>query len=165
MPWLIPSTRATNYKVLAADWNAIANDLAFIAEVGYAEFTSPVTVTATTVGTAVQLVTMPAVTYEAAPILIEYYLPRVTPGVAQLNLDLRDGTTVLGQLGSAPANGSPGPIYGVRRLTPTAASHTYNLTAWNNAAATATISVGTGGTAGDQTAILPGFIRVTHVPT
>lgn len=159
-------TRATAYDVLAADWNAVIGNLNFLAEIGYVEFTTAVSVTATTVGGANQVVSLGAITYLNAPVLIEFFSPRVSPGAAGLNLDLRDGTTVLGTLTAWPASANPGGSTIVRRrLTPTAGSHTYNVSAWNGSAATATINGGTGGSAGDSTTYFAGYLRATYIPT
>lgn len=165
MPWTNPSTRATGYDVTAANWNEIVNDLKFLAEVAYVEFTSDVAVTATTVGTANQIVSAGAITLENVPHLIEFYCPQATQGAAQNFLILRDSTTVLGTVSRFASGVTAAPVYAVRRLTPSAASHTYNFAAWNSAAATWTYQAGSGGSAGDASADMPGFIRITRVPT
>lgn len=165
MPWSIPSTRSTGYLVTATNWNEIANDLAFMAEVAYVEFTSDVSITATTVGTANQVVSAGAVTYEAVPHLIEFHAPRYTAPAQQTWHILRDGTTVLGTLGNTQASDAEPGITFMRRLTPTAASHTYNVASYLGGVGTGTYKAGTGGTAGDGTTYLPGWIRVTRIPT
>lgn len=165
MPWSIPSTRSSGYTVTATNWNEIANDLAFMAEVAYVEFTSDVSITATTVGTANQIVSAGAITYEAVPHLIEFFSPRWTAPAQVGNLILRDGTTVLGTLSQFVASQNHPDPYVARRLTPTAASHTYNVAAWLGGAGTGTMRAGTGGATGDATTFMPGFIRVTRIPT
>lgn len=165
MPFPALATRATTYDVTATDWNNLVNFLNSLREVNYTEFTSDVTITATTVGTAGQIVTAGAITYEAVPHLIEFYCPQATQGAAQNFLVLRDGTTVLGTLTRFASGVSAAPIYAVRRLTPSAASHTYNVASWNASASTWTYQAGTGGTAGDASTDLPGFIRISRVPT
>lgn len=164
MPWHNVATRTTNYKVTSSNWNELADNFDFLAEVGYAEFTATASVTATSVGTATQIVTLGAIVLEAVPHRVEFFCPRLTAGVAQMFINLRDGATVLGTLGEMPASGAC-PIYLCRDYTPTAASHTLNVSAWNNSAATSSFLAGTGGTAGDATARLPGFIRLTRIPT
>jgi len=159
------STRATTYDVLASDWNALIDNSNFLAEVNYTEFTTDVSVTATTVGTANQIVSAGAITYQNAPHLIEFYCPQATQAAVQNFLLLRDGTTVLGTISRFAASASAAPVYVQRRLTPSAGSHTYNIASWNAAAGTWTYQAGTGGTAGDSTTDLPGFIRVTRIPT
>jgi len=163
--WSVPSTRSSGYTVTATNWNEIVNDLAFLAEVGYTEFTGDVTVNATTVGGANQIVSSGAITYQNAPHLIEFYCPQATSAAVTSFLILRDGTTVLGTLARFAVSGTQGAVYAARRLTPTAASHTYNFAGWNGAAGSWTYQAGTGGAAGDATTDLPGFIRVTRIPT
>jgi hypothetical protein len=165
MPYNNPITnRATGYKVTATDWNGFGDNFEYLAEVAYAEFTADVAVTATAVGSANQIVSAGAIVYEAAPILIEFYCPQATQAAVQNFLLLRDGATVLGTISRFAASATAAPVYVQRRLTPTAASHTYNFAAWNAAAGTWTYQAGTGGTAGDATTDLPGFIRITRVP-
>lgn len=166
MPYHDPITnRATGYKITATDWNNIGDNFEYLAELGYVEFTSNVSVTVTTVGSATQIVGLSAVTYENAPVLIEFFCVRANAGANSCNLILRDSTTVLGTVTQLPASSSNAPIYACRRLTPTAGSHTYNVAAWNSGAATATFLAGTGGTAGDNSTYLPGWIRATPIAT
>ena len=165
MPWSDPATRSSGYTVTATNWNEFANNFNFLAEVAYAEFTSDVSVTATTVGTANQIVSSGAITYEAVPHIIEFYCSRATNAAVVNHLILRDGTTVLGTLLSNAASANIAGIYARRRLTPTAASHTYNVASWNAAAGTWTYQAGTGGATGDTTTFFPGFIRIHRVPT
>lgn len=165
MPFPALATHATSYDVLASDWNNIINYLNTLREVAYVEFTGDVTVTATTVAGANQIVSAGAITLEAVPHMIEFYCPQATQTGVQNFLILRDGTTVLGTLSRFAAGVSAAPVYACRRLTPTAASHTYNFASWNAAAGTWTYQAGTGGAAGDTTTDLPGFIRITRLPT
>lgn len=165
MPWVDPATRATGYKVTASNWNDYANNFNYLAEIGYAEITSGASSSATTVGTAVQVVTLGAITYEAVPTLIEFYTPRLTPAANTTYLILRDGTTVIGVMGDAAAAANPFPVYAAHRFTPTAASHSYNIAMWLGGAGTATVNAGSGGTAGDATARFPAWMRATRLPT
>jgi len=165
MPWSIPSTRSTGYLVTATNWNEVANDLGFLAEVAYVEFTGDVSITATTVGTANQVVSAGAVTYEAAKHKIEFWCARYTAPAQQTWIVLRDGTTVLGTWANVQASDAEPGFTLERYLTPTAASHTYNVAAYLGGAGTGTFKAGTGGAAGDGTTYLPGFIRVSRVPT
>ena len=165
MPWTHISTHATGYLYTATDLNNAWNNLTFLEEVAYVEFTSDVSVTATTVGTANQIVSAGAITYEAVPHLIEFHVARYTAPAQATNFILRDGTTGLGTLTQIAASDNEGSLYRARRLTPTAASHTYNVAAWLGGAGTGTVKAGTGGTAGDGSTYLPGWIRVTRIPT
>ena len=88
MPWVNPPTRSTGYLWTASNQNDIINDLLYLAQVNYTEFTADVSVTATTVGTANQIVSAGAITYEAVPHMIEFYSPRWTaPAVALARRD------------------------------------------------------------------------------
>lgn len=166
MAWTTATTRATGFGVTAAVWNAeLVDNMNFLKRVAYVEFTADVSVTATSVGTANQIVSAGAITYEASPHLIEFYCPRATNAAVVNHLILRDGTTVLGTLLSNAASANVAGVYARRDLTPTAASHTYNIASWNAAAGTWTYQALTGGATGDASTFLPGFIRVTRVPT
>lgn len=133
-------------------------------EIDYVEFTSPVNITATTEATSNTVVTGSAVTYDGVTIvLIEYYCPRsrVPAGNNDLNYSLWDGSTDLGLLGllEGPdaANELRVPSRLARRLTPSAASHTYSIRAYVNTG-TGHADAGAGGIA----TIMPGFIRITR---
>lgn len=159
MPWTTPVTRATNYGVLAANWNELVGDLAFMVEVGRATFTVDVSVTGTAF---VDVVSLGAITYEAVPHLFDFQCNRLTAGGSgTCALALRDSTTDLGrffQAGTGETVRGPSP-YTV--LTPTAASHTYKVSAINSVSQTSTVSAGAGG-AGN---FLPGLLRVFRIPT
>jgi hypothetical protein len=165
MPWTTLSTHATGYLYTAANLNDAWNDINFLAEVNYTAFTADVSITATTVGTANQIVSSGAITYESVPHMIEVYLPRYTAPAQATNIIIRDGTTVLGTLTQIVSSSSQAALSLPYRVTPTAASHTYNAAAWLGGAGTGTIKAGSGGVAGDGTTYVPGFIRITRVPT
>jgi hypothetical protein len=165
MAWVNPPTRSTGYKVTASNWNDVVNDLSFLAEIGYVEYTADVASAATTVGTAVQVVSLGAITYTADPCLIEFYSPRFTTGAGGANVILRDSTTVIGTLATYNPASFAAPLFVQRRFTPTAASHTYNVAIWNSAAATCTAGAGNSGAAGSIASEFPGFIRATYLPT
>lgn len=155
----------TGEVVTAAYLNTLGNDLRFLAQVAYVEYTSDVSVTATTVGTANQIVSAGAHTYEAVPHVIEFYCPRLNQAAVANNLILRDSTTVIGTLGQMAASQNEPSLFIRHYLTPSAASHTYNVAAWNGAPGTWTYKAGTGGTAGDATTFLAGYIAVYRIPT
>lgn len=166
MPWNSGlSTRSAGFSMTAAEWNKLIQNLNYQAEVNYTAYTADVAITVTTVATATQIVTSGPITYEAVPHLIEFYCPRVDAAAVVLNLILRDGTTVLGTFSNIAASAVVTPYYGCVRVTPTAASHTYNVAAWNAAAGTANFRAGTGGATGDSSTRFAGFIRITRVPT
>ena len=158
---------STSELVTAAYLNGLGNSLRFLKEVEYEQFTADVTVTATTEGTANSVVSASTLTYEAVPHMITFFCPGARPdnGAAGrvLHVILYDSTTALGELAGpttpAAANDNH-PIHAQFRITPTAASHTYNVKAWTSAG-TALIQAGAGGT-GTK---VPGFIRVERIPT
>jgi hypothetical protein len=161
MPWSNPIDPTTGQLVTPANYlTPVYESLNFLEEVHYKEFVSPVSITATTEATAQTIVEADAITYEAVPHIIVFESPSVVAGVASLFLLLQDGATVLGRLASWAAS-TRSPVHRERRLIPTAASHTYKITAHNASAATSTIDSGVGG-AGVN---LPGFIRIYRVPT
>jgi hypothetical protein len=160
MAWSNPSTRSSGYKVTAANWNEVINDLLFLPEIGYVEYSTNVASTATTAATAVQVVALGAITYTADPILVEFYSPRLTPGGGQGVVELCDGATALGSLGTFAAAAVAAPVFCQREFTPTAAAHTYNIRIWTLAAGTITAGAGAGGAG----VLAPGFIRARYVP-
>jgi hypothetical protein len=166
MPWNFVDTLITGHLVTAAEFDEVAENLQFLEEVAYVEFTSDVSVTATTVATANQIVTTGPITLEAVPHLLEFYSPRVTVGTAQAFIIVRDGTTRKGTLANMTGGAdATNPFYAPYRFTPTAASHTYNVAGWVASASTTTVTAGSGGSAGDASTRMPGFIRLTRVPT
>ena len=131
-------------------------------ELAYVEFTSNVSVTATTEATANSIVSAGALTYVANPIFIEFecYAWAHDTAVGDLDLVLYDGSTSQGLLWEhkfATSGGAIGGLRTARRLTPTAASHTYSIRGFTNTG-TATVSAGVGGVG----AAMPGFIRITQ---
>ena len=82
---------------------SLGNSLRFQKEIAYPEFNADVSTTATTVGTAIQIVSAGAFTYEASPILIEFCCGTVNPGANDCYVILRDSTTVLGTLARVTA--------------------------------------------------------------
>ena len=156
---------STSELVTAAYLNKLGNSLRFLKEVAYTSWSSNVSVTATTEGTANSLASTGAITYENVPHLIEVFSPKCTPPASgvQMFVTLYDSTTVIGRFVTAEVNatGAIGlPFYVGHRLVPSAASHTYNVKA-HVISGTGTMAGGAGGSA----AFLPGFIRITRVPT
>ena len=130
-------------------------------EVAYVEFTADVTVTSAVAATPTDIVSSGAIVYVANPILIEFYSPYVNPSAnTELYLSLWDATTGLMILAAASSDDQArggGAIHAVRRLTPTAASHTYKIRGWNSSGSTGLVRAGAGGT---EAAWAPGFIRI-----
>lgn len=137
-------------------------------ELSYVEFTSAVSVTATTEATANTVVTAAALTFDGAtPALVEFFSPDVAPDNAaagrRIIFALYDGSSSIGFLGTGPYSqvvGNPAdvPVRVARRLTPAAATKTYSVRAFVSAG-TATVSAGAGGAG----VALPGYIRITKV--
>ena len=164
MAWTSATTRSTGYLVTAAVWNSEhVGNMDHLEEVGYAQFTADVTVTATTEGTANSVVTLGSISYEAVPHLVEFESPAcITPSGARLTIVLFDSTTALGELQTvtpAAAQQIRTKARGAYRFTPTAAAHTYNVKAFV-ASGTGTVVAGAGGAA----TALPDFIRITRIP-
>jgi hypothetical protein len=154
---------STSELVTAAYLNGLGNSLRFLKEVAYVEFTTNVSITATSAATANQVVSSGAITYENVPHLIQFHSAALQPdtGAAsrRITLVLCDSTTVISEPSyvQTPATGtflSPG-VCSIR-LTPTADSHTYNIRAFVNAGNGLVIATSPAS---------PGFIRITRVPT
>lgn len=121
----------------------------------HTEFTSIITVTATTSGTATTIVTAPSLTFDGAtPILIEFGACSANPSTGNLSIGLFDGSTEIGTFLYFTGNFF-WPARATRRLTPSAAAHVYSIRAWGS------VSGGTVyGGAGGGGAFMPGFIRI-----
>lgn len=127
----------------------------------YTEFTSPVTVSGTTPGTANTLVTASAAVTVAAATLIcvEFYAPNLSPAsTTAIWCDLFQDATELGLIGSNGAGSAStfSTVFARRYLTPGAGSFTYAVKAYRGTA-NGTVNAGSGGAA----AWPPGYIRVT----
>lgn len=132
------------------------------AQVDYVEVTSNQTTTATTAATATAIVTGSAVTYDGAtPIWVEFYAGQAYHSVANgiVVADLWDGSTDLGiiALGVSPVVGNGPTLNGRRKLTPSAASHTYSIRAWVTAAGTGNFLAAAGGAG----AMMPMYLRIS----
>ncbi len=126
-------------------------------ELDYAQITSSHSVTATTDATATTVVSSSAIAYNGSTVvIIEFYAFGVTPAASQaVVLNLWDGATDLGRFGQVSQVTQP--VHLVRRLTPSAATHTYHVKAWKTSG-TASVEAGAGGVATN----LPAFIRITR---
>jgi len=136
-------------------------------ELDYVEFTSPVSITATSEATANTIVTGSAVAYDGSTVvLIEFFAPYLTVPASAVNdtiFCLYDGSSSIGFMGlistvsSATTQRLSNPRL-ARRLTPSNASHTYSIRAYVGSG-TASVGAGSGGVANH----VPGFIRITKV--
>lgn len=148
-------------------WAAVAGGGGYT-ELAHVAFTAPVAITASTEATATEIVSAGAVVFDGAQVVvIEFYCNDYAAGSAGniATVVLYDGAGSIGQLSEhrvhASSNGINGPVYVARRLTPSAASHTYSIRAYSNVAGgnTLTFYAGAGGS-GNR---VPGFIRITQV--
>jgi len=136
-------------------------------ELDYVEKTSNTSITATTEGTANTIVTSNAITFDGAPVIMEFYSQGVQTQLvasSDITILLRDDTaaTVLGDIAyhATPAAATNyHPVYVRRRFTPAAGSRTYSIRAFV-AGGTGTVLGGAGGTGN---ASMPAFIRFTKV--
>jgi hypothetical protein len=130
----------------------------------YAEFTVTVDVTTTTEAGATTIVTGSPVTYDGATvILVEYQVPviQIDSSVVMRTV-LYDGASSIGWLsneGVLSLSAAEGARRMSRKLTPSAAAHTYSIRSFLNAAGTGHHVVGAGGLGN----IMPGFMRITKV--
>lgn len=161
------SIGATNGMALQRVSGAVAWALPPGYEYDYAQITSNVTVTSTTEGSADTVVSSSAVAYDGSTtVFIEFYAPLVDPATdaagRALLLVLYDGASNLGRMGYAQneVSGQHGyqTMYAKRRLTPSAATHTYHVKAFVTAG-TGTVFAGDGA----ATHYMPAFIRITRV--
>lgn len=135
-------------------------------ELDYVEVTTgTITITATTEATATTVVTGSAIAFDGATaVMIEFYCPQhVTPSVAgdSFTIVLYDGSSSIGQLSISVTDRAAGSFYGAihcfRRLTPSAATHTYSIRAYgsrNNGALYFDV--------GGSGKLMPGYIRITR---
>lgn len=163
---VLASSGATK-KITLANLKKIAPGYEF----HYKEITSNVTVSGTTEASGTTIITCDATVFDGGAVMVEFYTPIVynaiaTGGDEQVLISLFEGGTQITRLCRTYVN--PATIYslytaaGRYRFTPTAASHTYTITAYRTAtsgAADGTIYAGSGGTAG----LLPAFVRFTKV--
>lgn len=135
-------------------------------ELARVEFTSSVSVTATTEATADSVVSAGAVSFDGSTVVdIEFFSPAARASAATgalLTLVLYDGSSSIGQLSlsqSQAANNASRPVFTSYRLTPSNASHTYSVRGFVSTG-TGSVSAGTGGSGN----FMPGYIRIITKP-
>lgn len=125
-------------------------------EYSYVEKTSDTSITASTSATSDTVVTAAAFTGDATVvILLEFWCPYVIRGTTNINVQFFDGSTAIG--GAIGITGLVQPLTLRKRLTPSAASHTYSVRAFVDAG-TGTVKGGAGGAG----VLDPCFIRVVR---
>jgi hypothetical protein len=128
-------------------------------ELAYAEYTSSVTVSGANEGAATTVVTAGAVTGDGSTVMrIEFYCMAMQFTSTDLSIYLFDGSTSLGLIGYVAPTIGIIPVMMSRRLTPSAASHTYSVRASRNGSNSVFIA-GAGGASTN----MPGYIRITKV--
>jgi hypothetical protein len=155
MAWTDPESYTLDQLVGVTEMHKIRDNMRELwHEIAYVEFTADVSTAAATEAAPLDVVSSGAITYVANPIMIEFWTPGVTiNGTGGINL--WDASTDLGRWDHA-ISAAGHALHLLRRLTPTAASHTYKVRLWTTGGATNTIRGGAGG-AGVN---VPGFIRI-----
>lgn len=136
-------------------------DMAPGVELDYTELTSSDTATATTEGGADVIITGGAVTYDGSTeIMVEFFAGEITHSASDQTVtfvlyDNGSSIGMLGRIGCADLIGNGPSAHFLRKLTPSAASHTYSVRAFV-ASGTGTVVAGAGGS-GNR---MPAFLRI-----
>lgn len=156
------SIGATNGMSLMRVSGAAAWSLPPGTELAYVEFTSPVSVTATTEATANSIVSAGAVSFDGSTrVCIEAFVPYIDPqntANATTTAYLYDGSSIglWAQIRQPTTAELYVSLYVRQFLTPSNASHTYSLRA-TTSSGSAAWNAGAGGSGN----IIPGYIRIT----
>jgi hypothetical protein len=131
-------------------------------DLDYVQITSNASITATSGATASSVISGSSVSYDGSTVVeVEFFCPIAEPPSGQsIYAVLYDGSTELGYIARATATAAAQrfPMIGKRRLTPSNASHSYNIKGFVDAG-TGTFFAG-GGAAGQQ---VPAFMKITRV--
>ena len=156
------------YKASGAIWYApgVGELLPIGWEFGYDQITSNVNIVSTTESSGTTVLTAAAHTFDGSPVIAEFFAPVLYSGTSSSNdliVSLFEGATQIGRLFDNGINGLGlfrGGMARVR-LTPSAGSHTYKVTAFNNVGASGSpfVAAGAGGTG----AYNPAYLRFTKV--
>ena len=137
-------------------------------EINYTQITSPVTIASATEATGTTIISPGAITFDGTAVLCHFFAPSMHVDSSaigdQLVVSLFEASTQIGRL---TVNNSlstttliRSPLTGFLRFTPTAASHTYTVTAFaTSTTGTPQIIAGAGGTGVE----VPAFVRFTKV--
>lgn len=137
-------------------------------EINYTQITSSVNIVSTTEATGTTILSPGAITFDGTAVLVQVFAPLIATDTAaagdRVVVSLFEGATQIARLGqiSVPSVTSQAswPFNAMFRFTPTAASHTYTVTAF------ATSTTGTPAfqaQGGGTNNFSPGFIRFTKV--
>lgn len=137
-------------------------------ELNYTAITAPVNVASTTEATGTTIISPGAITFDGTAVLVHFFTPLITTPTAAVGnvvtVSLFESTTQIGRLctvtTSATADQNPTGASGFLRFTPTAAAHTYTITAFASST-TGTPAIGAG--AGSTGAYVAAFVRFTKV--
>lgn len=153
---------ATNGMAVRRVSGAVAWDFPPGHEFDYVEYTSSVSVTATTEAGANTVVTANAVTLSSQTVIVEFYAPNFTPvntANATISLWLYDGASSIGRMAfhqTVAANNDHKPVLVRRRLSSITGTKTYSIRA-SVSSTGGSVGAGAGG-AGNS---MPGYIRIT----
>jgi hypothetical protein len=137
------------------------------AEISYTQITSTVNVVSTTEATGTTILSPGSVNFDGTAVLVEFFAPSINIGTnvnSFVVVSLFEGATQITRLvnisaAAAGTNVGVG-VVGKYRFTPTAAAHTYTVTAFClNVAGTPAVSAGPAGTANYP----PAYVRFTRV--
>lgn len=135
-------------------------------EIGYDEITATVTVTSTTEASGTAVVSCAAHTFDGGAVVVEFFAPYLQIGATvgdNVSVCLFEGATEIGRLlhVTTPSTGTSilTAAIGKLRFTPTAASHTYTISAFKNAGSTCVVGAGAKGTG----AYVPAYCRFVKV--
>lgn len=137
-------------------------------EINYTQITAPVNVVSTAEATGTTILSPGAITFDGSAVLLHFYTMGLTTDTAAaadtVIVSLFEGATQISRIAFAQttvtASANSIGVNGFYRFTPSAASHTYTLTAFaTSTTGTPKVLAGNGGTNGNA----PAFVRFTKV--
>jgi len=137
-------------------------------EINYTQITANVNIVSTTEATGTTILSPGAITFDGTLVLCHFYTPRIQADTSSAGdvviVSLFEGATQIARLGIVTTlittTNFSSTMSAFYRFTPTAASHTYTITAYaSSTTGTPIVGAGAGGTA----AYSPAFVRFTKV--